>query len=447
MQLPLVGKVRQPTPWILGLVLAGTLGVGGTTYWAIQNRNAAPDISTMTVPVESQSLTVRVTASGTVQPIQTVNLSPKTQGILAELYVEQGDRVQQGQLIARMENDTLEASLMQAKARVAQAEARLARLRAGDRPEELAQEQAAVERAEAQVREAETRLELAEERVRRNEYLAQEGAVSQDDLDAVLNEAASARANLEQTQANLREIQQQLALSENGSRAEDIAEAEAQLAEAQGNLREVEIRQQDTLIVAPFNGIITQKYATEGAFVTPTTSASEASSATSTAIVALAEGLEVLAEVPEVDIYQLQVGQPVEIVADAYPDQVFRGRIRLVAPEAVVQQNVTSFQVRVELTTGQDKLLSGMNVDLIFLGDELNNALVVPTVAIVTKDGQTGVLVPDEKNQPEFRAVTLGTAVGDQTQVLDGLTPGEQVFIDLPPDQQKEWMNPNGEAE
>jgi HlyD family secretion protein len=435
MQLPFIGK-RYPNPWLLGLVTAGLLGVGSLTYWTVRNQTAVPDVSSMTVSVESQPLQVRIDASGRIQPVQTVNLSPKTSGILVELLVEQGDRVMQGQVIARMEYESVEARLAQSEARVAQAEARLAAQRSGNRPEEIAKAEAQVAQAEARVAESQAQLDLADERVRRNRSLETEGAISTDDLDEVLNQAETARAGLGQSQASLREAQRNLELLRSGSRAEEIAEAEAQLAEAQADLRSVRVEYEDTFIRAPFEGIITQKYASEGAFVTPTTSASEATSATSTAIVALAEGLEVLAEVPEVDIQQLRLGQPVEIVADAYPDQVFRGNVLLIAPEAVVEQNVTSFQVRVSLTSGEDKLLSGMNVDVTFLGDEVTDALVVPTVAIVTREGETGVLVPDEENQPEFQPVTLGASVGNQTQILDGIGSGDRVFTDIPPNSQ-----------
>jgi HlyD family secretion protein len=443
MQLPLLGKVQQPAPWLLGLLAVGILGTATTSYLVFRNQTAAPDLAAITVPVESQSLTVRITASGTVQPIQTVNLSPKNSGVLQELYVEQGDRVTQGQVIARMSSDDIEAELTQARARVAQAQARLAALRAGNRPQEISQAQASTAQAQARVTEAQARVNLAEDRVARNRTLAAQGAISQDDLDVVLNEAETARANLTQLQAGVRESRENLGLLESGSRTEDIQASQAQLQEAIGSLQATEVRLADTVIRAPFNGIITQKYATEGAFVTPTTSASSASSATSTAIVALAQGLEVLADVPEVDIQQLTVGQSVEIVADAFPDQVFRGKVRLVAPEAVVKQNVTSFQVRIDLTIGQDELLSGMNVDLTFLGDQLSGAIVVPTVAIVTIQGKTGVLVPDAENKAQFRAITTGTAVGDQTQVLEGLKPGERVFTDLPPGKKWEDFDPS----
>lgn len=442
MQLPLIGKMRSPNPWVLGLIAAGLVGTGAVSYSVMQRKQSLPDLAAITVPVKADSLQVQIAASGTVQPIQTVNLSPKTAGIVAELFVGQGDRVSKGQIVARMRNDDIESQLIQAQARVDQAQAKLAQLRAGNRPEEISQAEARVAQSEASVAQAQARLALAQQRQQRNQDLVNEGAISSDRFDEITNDVETARASYQQAQATLLESRRRLDLSRSGSRVEDIASAQAQVNEAIGNLKSVQVKQEDTLIRAPFSGTVTQKYADEGAFVTPTTSASDATSATSTAIVAIAEGLEILAEVPEVDIQQLRVGQPVEIRADAYPEQRFQGRVRLVAPEAVVKQNVTSFQVRIELTSGQSKLLSGMNVDVTFLGDEIGNALVIPTVAIVTEQGKTGVLVPDDKNQPQFRPVTLGVAVGNQTQVLEGLQSGEKVFTDVLPG--SDWGQPQG---
>lgn len=432
MQLPLIGKVQKPTPWIVGLIAAGLVGVSGTAV--VVSRTQAPkvDLSELTVPVKAQDLTVRIEANGTVVPIQTVNLSPKSAGVVQKLYVEQGDKVEAGQIIAQMDSATLQAELMQARANLAQAEANVAQVRSGSRSETIAQAQASVAQAEAQVREAQARLDLASDRVRRNQSLADEGAISRDRLDEMTSEAQRARASVEQAQAAVREARQRLAERQTGSRPEEIAQAEAQVLEARGRVQAVETRIDDTVVRAPFAGVITQKYATEGAFVTPTTSASTNSSATSTSIVALASGLEILAEVPEVDIGQIKDGQAVEITADAFPDQVFEGKVRLIAPAAVEEQNVTSFQVRVALTSGQEELRSGMNVDLTFLGTKLNQALVVPTVAIVTKEGQTGVLVVNDENQPEFQPVTIGPSIGNQTQVMEGVNSGERVFVELP---------------
>jgi HlyD family secretion protein len=474
MEVPLIGKIKRPLPWLVGLMAAGILAVGGTTYYLIGARTPSTKLDELTVPVQAQNLTVRISASGTVVPVQSVNLSPKTSGRLAKLMVEQGDRVQEGQPLAQMENADLQAQFYKARADLNQAQARLAEAQAGSRPEEIAQARARLAQAQArlndtlartptevnqalaQVETARSRLTLARSRGARYEFLTQQGAIAQDQLEEVLTEARNANAALIEAEQRLNQVrnlvnpevnQLQAAVEEariavqqleNGRRPEEIAQLQAAVDAAKAQLLGAQVQLQDSIIRAPFSGIVTQKYATEGAFVTPTTSASSTASATSTSVVAIARGLEVLANIPEVDVGELQVGQPVEVVADALPDQVFKGQVKLIAPEAVVEQNVTSFQVRVELLTGQEELRSGMNVDLTFIGGQVSNALVVPTVAIVTEDGETGVLVPDENNKPQFRPVTIGSSIQAQTQILEGLTQGERVFTELPEDFNRE---------
>ena len=181
----------------------------------------------------------------------------------------------------------------------------------------------------------------------------------------------------------------------------------------------------------PFDGIVTQKEATPGDIVSPSLGAGSSS------IVELARGLEILAKVPEVDVGLLKPGQQVKIIADAYPNQAFPGIVKLVAPEAKIENNVTSFEVRIALPPNLEALRSKMNVDVTFLGEPITNALVVPTVAIVTEEGETGVMVPDLDNQPQFQKVTVGQTFEDKTQVLSGLISGDQVFIDLPEDYKK----------
>ncbi|MEO0936464.1 MAG: efflux transporter periplasmic adaptor subunit, partial [Cyanobacteria bacterium J06641_2] len=85
------------------------------------------------------------------------------------------------------------------------------------------------------------------------------------------------------------------------------------------------------------------------------------------------------------------------------------------------------------ITTGRDKLRSGLNVNLTFLGDEVE-ALWVPTVAIVTERGQTGVLIPDKNNKAKFTEVTIGSQAGNETQVLEGLQKGNRIFTSPPDD-------------
>jgi HlyD family secretion protein len=375
-----------------------------------------------------------------------------------------------------MENADLQARYLQAKANLNKAQASLAEAQAGSRSEEINQAQARlaqaqanldaalakspreIDQARAQVEAAKARVNLAQARAERYRNLAQQGAVTLDRRDEALTEERNALATLNEAQQRLAQqtntkrpeiAQLEAAVAEarialqqlqNGTRPEQIAQLQAAVDAAKAELLGVQVQLQDTVITAPFSGIVTQKYATEGAFVTPTTSASSTVSATSTSIVAIAKGLEILANVPEADIGQIKPGQSVEIKAEAFgDDKVFKGRVKLVAPEAVVEQNVTSFQVRVDLLTGQKELRSGMNVRLTFLGEQVSNALVVPIVAIVTKDGKNGVMVPDSDKKPKFQPVTIGSMSQDQTQirVLEGLRPGQRVFIELPENYKK----------
>lgn len=472
-EVPIIGKVKHPTRWLVGLLAAGALVVGTTTtYSLVSQRNNQQDVTQLTVPVEAKNVTLRITASGKVVPVQSVNISPKNPGVLAQLYVEQGDRVQQGQIIARMDVGDIEAQIRQYRANLAQAQAQLAQAQAGNRPQEIAQARARLAQAEAQLAEsragnrpqeiaqaqaqvdaARARANYTSEQVKRYQYLYQQGAERKQLLDQAISEDKSAKANLAEAQKRLSllesgtrsevitareaavtEARAALVLLEEGSRVEEIAQRRASVKAAQAQVAAAEVRLQDTVIRAPFSGIVTQKYANIGAFVTPTTSASTSASATSSSIVAVAKGLEVLAQIPEADIGRIQQGQQVEIVADAYPDEVFKGNVRLIAPEAVIEQGVTSFQVRVALDTGIEKLRSGLNVDLTFLGDRVNDALLVPTVSILTENGKTGVLVPDTRNKPRFQEVTVGAQIQNQTQILSGITAGDRVFVDLPKD-------------
>ncbi|MEM9484887.1 MAG: efflux RND transporter periplasmic adaptor subunit [Cyanobacteria bacterium P01_F01_bin.116] len=426
---------QRSLPWVVGVVLLSLLGIGAAVS-VNRYRRQSYDVETLTRPVESTEVTVRINASGEVEAFRTVNLSPKNSGIVSELLVEQGDSVDQGQVVARMDIDDLTAQLQQNMANLAEAEAQLQDLLQGaDRPQ-LSQAKANVEAVKAQLVEAEARLRLVEGDLVRDRNLYTQGAISARELDNSQNAVESAQANVSQLAFRIDEAQERLIDLEDDPDPEAVAQSRARVDRAQGQVSAIQTRIDNTIIRAPFAGVVTQKFATVGAFVTPTTSASEAASATSSAIVAIADGLEVVAEVPEADLVQLQVGQAAEIVSIAYPDKVFQGKVRLIAPEAIERQNVTIFQVRIQLENGQDQLRSNMKVDVAFLGNRLRDALVVPAVAVVTQGGETGVLVPGENNKNiRFRPVSLGPEVGDQIQILEGVSSGERVFVDLPPGQ------------
>jgi HlyD family secretion protein len=411
---------KKRSHWLI-IILIALIISGAGIYFVSRRKNTQPNLQSRTVPVQTQSLKVSFEASGSIEPITSVNISPKTTGRLTALYVEQGDKVKAGQLLARMDSANLIAESAQAQAELAQAQAEYTKVLNGNRQEEIT-------RAKSQVLSAQAQADLSAKRLEKNRFLAQQGAIAQLTLDEYLSTDKTARASLAEAQEQLQEL-------ENGSRPEDIAQFKAKVAAAKASLDLAQTELEDTAIYAPFDGIISQKYATVGAVVTPNVSASTTSSATSSSILSIASGLEVKVNVSEATIAQIKPNQTVEIVADAYPYRTFQGRVKQIAPEAIVENNVTSFEVKVELITGQTELRSGMNIDAVFVGNKIPNALTIPTVAITTNQGEIGVMVLDDRAQAQFKPVRVGFSQDGQTQIIQGLVSSDRVFIDFPPGQ------------
>lgn len=413
---------RWPLPgWLWGASAAGVILAVFTasTLRPFSPRQSREEIiATITTPATQEDLTIRVEGSGTVVSIDSVNLSPKTTGRLSVLPVEPGDQVTAGQILATMDTGSLQSELAQTQALLAQSQADYAKVVAGNRSEDIRQ-------AKAQVAAAESRMELAATQLARFEKLADKGAISQNELDQYVSEDRNAKANLQDTQEQLAEVV-------SGSRPEDIAAAKAAVAAAEAQVAIIQTQIDEASIYAPFDGVVTQTYASIGAIVTPTTSASATASATSSSILALSSGLEVEVDVSEASIGQVAVEQTVEIVADAFPDQTFTGKVKRIAPEAVIENNVTTFQVMVELLSGLEQLRAGMTVDAIFIGDTIADALMVPTVAIATENGQLGVQIADDAGDPIFKPVTVGLTQNGATQILSGVEAGDRIFLDFP---------------
>jgi HlyD family secretion protein len=247
---------------------------------------------------------------------------------------------------------------------------------------------------------AEAELRRSASELRRNEPLYRQGAISFDDLDRF-------RADYE-----VRRL------------AVDAARE---------RLQQIQVEARELIVRAPFDGVISQRYADPGAFVTPTTTASATAGATSSSIVELSSGLEVLAKVPENDLARLRAGMPAQVRVDAFPDRRFQARVRQIAPRAVKLNNVTSFEVKLTLLDPAPELRIGMNADIDFQTGSLAADILVPTVAVVTEDGRPGVLLVGKDARPAFQPVELGASSGKETQILRGIEPGSRVFIDLPP--------------
>ena len=423
----------QPMPWLItGVISIGIVGVLSLIYL---QRQQPPVATQKTIAVQQYDLMAKIQASGVLQAERIINLSPEDSGKIAELLIQEGDFVVKGQVIARMTSRRNQAEIAQYQAALAEAQATLAQQQAGSRPEEIAEAHAHVVAAEASVDATQAQLQQAQQQLTRFKSLADQGAISANELDTYQTTAQESSAHLVAEQQRLQAAQAVLVKLQNGTRSEEIAQAEAAVAQTKAQLTAVQVRLDETVVRAPFDGIITRRFAEAGDFVSPATAASSSDGAASTSIAELSSGLEIEAKIPEASIAKLEVGQPVEVRSSAYPDEVFSGEVKLIAPRAVRDNQVTVFRVKVTLKTGQEQLKSGMNVRLTFVGKPVSNALVIPLAAVVTQpDGTTGVYVSHE-NGPTLQPIQLGTTTETQVQVITGLQPGEKILIEPPADQ------------
>ncbi|MEO0683462.1 MAG: biotin/lipoyl-binding protein, partial [Cyanobacteria bacterium J06649_11] len=144
-------KKRKGKRWLIGLVLAIGASITGFVY--LVNRHLTEqrqtDVAALTEEIEESTITVRISASGIVQPVRSVNISPKVAGRVSKLFVEQGDIVKEGQLIAQMENADLQAQVQEAAATLEIEKARLDELETGNRRQDIAAAEANVSRQAA----------------------------------------------------------------------------------------------------------------------------------------------------------------------------------------------------------------------------------------------------------------------------------------------------------
>ena len=205
---------------------------------------------------------------------------------------------------------------------------------------------------------------------------------------------------------------------------------------SEARLKKLELEKSELSIVAPFQGIITRRSSEPGSFVIPTsntTNSNATNSSPNQSIVELSQGLEVVAKVPESDIGRIQIGQNALIRVDSFPEKRFKAKVKKISPKAIKSNNVTSFEVTLFLIKPSSTLRLGMTSDIEFKTTNSSISTLVPTVAIVTKNGVPGLLFVGKNNQPEFRKIELGISSGSKTAIIKGVSPGEEIFIDLPP--------------
>ncbi len=359
-----------------------------------RGRPQAVEIASVVSSYPSQAIAV-LNATGRVVAARRASVSSKATGRLEWLGVQEGQRVNEGEVIARLESRDVAASREQAAAGVKVAEANL-----GQGQAELADADVALKRARD---------------------LARKDFVSEASVDAAVARFNKARAAIETLRA--------------------------QIAVAQANLRAAGVDFDQTLIRAPFTGMVLTKSANVGDIVTPFSSAS----GTTGAVVTMADmsTLEVEADVSESSIAKIRTGQPAEIQLDAFADLRLLGSVSRIVP--TVDRSKATLLVKVKFDQIDERVLPDMSAKIAFLSrplqaDERQPVPALRPEAVVQHDGKEVVFVVQSASKDASAAkadgavsggsavrtaVRTGARIGDLVRV-DGLAPGTRVIVNPP---------------
>jgi len=320
-------------------------------------------------------------ASGYVTARRQATVSSKVTGKVIEVLVEEGKRVEAGQVLARVDDTNIKASRRLAEAQLAAAKAALDETR--------------------------VRIKEADLQLKRTADLAKASIATQADLDTAEAESQSLKARLDRQQVEV-----------------TVGE------------REVAIWQQqleDTVIRAPFAGIVTSKNAQPGEMISPM---SAGGSFTRTGICTIVDmdSLEVEVDVNESYINRVGPGQPVQAKLDAYPDWTIPCKVIAIIPTADRQK--ATVKVRVGFDKLDPRILPEMAAKVAFRGAETTGiatspTLIVPRMAVQSLDGRDAVFVV-QNGRAERRAVTIGGTRDDEAVIASGVTAGERVIVGAP---------------
>jgi HlyD family secretion protein len=354
--------------------------------------------------VEKGDLAKSVVATGKVTPITKVEVKSKASGIVKNLLVDYGDHVKKGQLLAQLDKVEIEAQVAQSRAALDAAQAN------------LTSSQADYERAKVDAEGPDVPpLKRAYDRAI---SMAKDGVVSQSSLDDAEKNYTMAvnKQNVAKAQVTVLKAK--------------IAQSQAVVAEDQANLKQLEEQLSYTDIVSPIDGIVLSRDVEMGDAV----SSILVLGSSATLVMTLGDTSEVYVKgkVDESDIGKVYLGQRARIKVESFKDKTFDGKVTKISPMGVEKDNVTTFEVRVSIQNPGGELKAEMTANAEIILDEHKNVLQIPEGAIIyDKDKKASVEIPDPKGKDgkDKVAVNIGISNGAKTEVLSGLTEGQEVVL------------------
>ncbi len=412
---------KWATRWIIsGVLLFALLGIARFAYSKL---NAATEVETMRVTATNPGSAaaqgeVILNATGYIVAHHKIEVAAKVVGKVKWIGVEKGDRVREGQVLVRLEDDEYRASLQQAKGNMANLQAKLAEFQNGSRPEEIAVTTANLEQSRADLANSLVNLD-------RTRQLSKEGVVAKQSLD-------DAQAKFDGQQARVNSLLKTDALSRLGPRKEQIDAVRGQVEQARGTVAYAETQLANTIIRAPITGTILERAVEKGEFVTTSFVGDRGAKGY---VVSLADlnDLQVELDIAQNDFAKLHRDQKAQVTTDAFPDRKYQGAIFEVSPEANRQK--ATVQVKVKVNNPDEYLRPEMNSSVSFLNDakpaaaQVNSAprIVVPPAA-VRNDNVFVVL----NGKAVARPVKIGSSTAKGVVVEQGLIGGEDLVLAPP---------------
>jgi HlyD family secretion protein len=398
----------------------------------------------ITAPVERGTVKTVIKATGVVNPVLLVEVGSQLSGRISEVLVNFNDVVKAGQVIARVDPEAYIAAVKKAKAAL-----KIAKATAELQQASLQRARAAVENAriasqagEADLAAAQAKQEEAERDVQRNTVLLRKLAISDREFTASRAVRDAGAAGVASLRAQLRMKNEAIAIAEAElSMAEaNVANAEGVVEQNQAALEQAEVDLQYTQIRSPIDGVVITRVINSGQTV--------AVSLVSKMLFKIADDLRVMqveGKIDEADIGQVKEGQPATFTVDAYPDQIFSGRVAQVRKSPELSQSVVTYTAVISAPNPDYLLFPGMTARLSIVVAETRAALKVPNAALRFRpQGRTSddrqsigfrsetktVWVERKPGQVEPVTVTIGKSDDSGTQILSGdLTQKDPVII------------------
>ena len=345
-----------------------------------------------------------VNGDGAVYPEDQANVMPKISAPVQKFYVNRGDHVKQGQLIAVLENRDLVAAAAESQGAVAQAESNLRATQGAAVPD-------AVVKAQTDVDSAREARDAARRVLESRQQLFKEGALPGRQVDESQVAFVQADSNFKAAQEHLRALQ-------SVSKEEQIKGAEAQVQSAQSHYQSQEAQVQYSRITSPIGGVVADRPLYPGDIA-----------AAGTPIATIMDISHVIARinVPQSEIAFVKTGQRA-VISTTDNSEGIDGKVKVVSPAA--DANTTTVQVWVEIENRDERLKPGMTVHAAIIAEEYKAATVVPVAAVLPgEEGGTAILTVSSDSVAHKKAVKLGIREGNQVQVLSGVNPGEEVVV------------------